>query len=757
MGKVVSNPENKIQSNGKLENDFHNLAEKVNAINDLFAVIEFDPDGYVLSANEGFQKAMGYKLSEVRGKHHSMFLFDEDSLDPNYTSFWSLIKAGNTQEGQFKRQTKKGEAIYLQASYKPIKDEGGAVVKILAIASDITSTKAEQEEYKSTLLAMDKHQAVIEFQPDGTVIKANANFLKVMGYSLEEIVGEHHSIFVDPVYSKSMEYKQFWQSLNAGTCQDEGFKRINKKGEVLWLQARYIPLFDTKGRMLKVVKYATDITEKRKEQEMIEYEMQQMQTELDTRMNQINVACLVSESDLKGNILAVNDKLLEVTQYTREECIGQPHNMFRHPDSPKEVFKEMWSTIGRGQIFRGVIKNRKKDGNPYWVDAIIAPVLGANGKPVKYIGVRYDITEQILKEEEIKNAMEEQAGIIEAIKGIAVGDLSRRVDSDTQIAREVNASLDKLNDLLLSINQSAEVVSKSSDSLLQRSESIKKSSNEVATAISQMAKGAQDQALKTDESSKLVDEVKTTSNSMKLKAEIINKTSENGQKSSDEGIKIINKLVENMGGINFSADQTSKSIEVLTERAEEIARTLNVITDIASQTNLLALNAAIEAARAGDAGRGFAVVAEEIRKMAEDSRRSAVDIEKIIKDVQKDTSSAAKAIESMQASVKNGSTATKDAENIFVEIASSSKETFNHSREILEATNGQRAAIEAVVKNIEQIVVVAEETAAGTQQIASSSQELNAGMIEVTTASTNLTQIAEELKRGVSSFKLLKK
>jgi methyl-accepting chemotaxis protein len=525
------------------------------------------------------------------------------------------------------------------------------------------------------------------------------------------------------------------------------------------LQASYTPISDNDGKVYKVIKYAFDISEKKQvEQEAIEtaQEYEKVKVELETRMDQINVACLVSESDLKGNITYVNDKLLEVTGYTREECIGQPHSMFRHADSPKSVFKDMWSTIGRGNIFRAEIKNRKKNGDPYYVDAIIAPVLGSNGKPIKYIGVRYDITEQKLREQEIQEAMEQQSDVIEVIRAMAKGDLTQRVANGSDVAGEVNGALDNLNDVLNSINQGAEVVSTSSGNLLKRSESIKNSSNEVASAISQMAKGAQDQALRTDESSKLVDGVMTSSKDMQGKADFINKTAKDGQKRSEEGLKIIKNLVENMTGIDSSATKTSESIAILTERAEEIARTLNVITDIASQTNLLALNAAIEAARAGDAGRGFAVVAEEIRKLAEDSRKSAVDIEKIISDVQKDTVSASKAIESMQTSVKEGGTATKDAENIFVEIAGSSDTTFQHSKEILTASNGQKESIEAVVKNIEQIVVVAEETAAGTQQIASSSQELNAGMVEVTDASTQLSKIAEDLKSGIKKFTLTK-
>jgi methyl-accepting chemotaxis protein len=601
--------------------------------------------------------------------------------------------------------------------------------------------------------------ASIEFDPSGNIISANEQFLNTVGYSLKEVKGKHHSIFVSEDYANSNDYRSFWKALAAGDPQSGEFLRFDKTGNEIWLQASYTPISDNDGKVYKVIKYAFDISEKKQvEQEAIEtaQEYEKVKVELETRMDQINVACLVSESDLKGNITYVNDKLLEVTGYTREECIGQPHSMFRHADSPKSVFKDMWSTIGRGNIFRAEIKNRKKNGDPYYVDAIIAPVLGSNGKPIKYIGVRYDITEQKLREQEIQEAMEQQSDVIEVIRAMAKGDLTQRVANGSDVAGEVNGALDNLNDVLNSINQGAEVVSTSSGNLLKRSESIKNSSNEVASAISQMAKGAQDQALRTDESSKLVDGVMTSSKDMQGKADFINKTAKDGQKRSEEGLKIIKNLVENMTGIDSSATKTSESIAILTERAEEIARTLNVITDIASQTNLLALNAAIEAARAGDAGRGFAVVAEEIRKLAEDSRKSAVDIEKIISDVQKDTVSASKAIESMQTSVKEGGTATKDAENIFVEIAGSSDTTFQHSKEILTASNGQKESIEAVVKNIEQIVVVAEETAAGTQQIASSSQELNAGMVEVTDASTQLSKIAEELKAGIKKFTLTK-
>lgn len=719
--------------------------------------------------------------------------------------------------------------------------------------------------------------SVVIINADKIVTFFNAAAERTFGYSRSEVIGKNVKLIV-PIEHQSNHDQYVDSNMYTGANQVVGKGRdlemTRKDGTRFWgnLTLSKVQIGDD----IQYTAFIKDISEQKKAQ----VNQEQLQRELETRMNQINVACIVSESDLKGNIIYVNDKLCDVSQYTREECIGQPHSMFRHADMPKETFKELWSTIGRGQIFRGVIKNRKKDGTPYWVDALIAPVLGPNGKPVKYIGVRYDITETVLKQQELEGQMnaidaalayiefttdgtvvrandlflktmryrldeitgkhhrlfcentytvsreytqfwdnlrngipqvgefkriakdgsevwiqanytpvkdnkgnvlkviklasditeqklrdkqfkEQVTSISDVIQNISQGDLTQRVSLNTTgdvqvMANALNAAIENINNLLLTIGKNADVVSSSSLNMMEKTEGMKRNTGEVASAISQMAKGAQDQATRTDESSKLVEKVKNSSEDMEQKANSINQAAEKGQRGSENGLKTMKVLVNNMNGIKDSAHQTSKSIEILTQRAEEIGRTLNVITDIASQTNLLALNAAIEAARAGDAGRGFAVVAEEIRKLAEDSRKSAVEIEKIIGDVQKDTQAAGKAIDTMQLSVREGNTATNEAETIFQEIATSTQTTFDFSKKIQEASVSQKAAIELVVKNIEQIVVVAEETAAGTQQAASSSQQLNNAMGEITEGSNKLTGVAKELQAGVEKFKLSK-
>ncbi len=777
---------NARSSNGKPEKNSKDLQNHISAVNNAFASIEFDPTGHILSANDQFLNAIGYSINEIKGEHHSIFVSDDYVQSNDYKSFWKSLAAGDHQNGEFKRLGKNGDIVWLQATYTPIPDENGKVVKVIKYAFDVTEKKRIELAAVDTAKEYDQVKVELQTRMDqinvaclvsesdlkGNITYVNDKLLEVTGYTRQECIGQPHSMFRHPDSPKEV-FKDMWSTIGRGNIFRAEIKNKKKNGDPYFVDAIIAPVLGSNGKPVKYIGVRYDITEqKMKEQEVLQAmeeskraeeeatetarKFQAMETELATRMDQINVACLVSESDLKGNITFVNDKLLEVTGYTREECIGQPHSMFRHEDSPKSLFKDMWSTIGRGNLFRGEIKNRKKNGDPYFVDAIIAPVLGPNGKPIKYIGVRYDITEQKIKEQEVQQAMEEQSDVIEVIRAMAKGDLTQRVENDSEVADEVNAALDNLSGVLMNISEGAEVVSRSSDLLQKQTNDMKRNTTEVSTAITQMAKGAQDQAQRTDESSKLVGAVHSTALETEKKAGFINKAAEKGLENSKKGMETVQILVENMGGIEKSANMTSESISILTGRTEEIGRTLKVITEIASQTNLLALNAAIEAARAGDAGRGFAVVAEEIRKLAEGSRKSSDEIEKIIDDVRKDTNAAGKAIEIMEVSVGEGNKSTKEAEKIFQEIALSNEETFGFSKEILEAAAGQKISIDSVVKNIEQIVVVSEETAAGSQQVASSSQQMDTGMMEISKAGDELSSVSAELQAGVQQFKLKK-
>ena len=225
------------------------------------AIIEFDPTGKILSANENFCKALGYEASEIIGKHHSLFVEPEYVRSAEYGEFWNKLGRGEFDAREYKRIGKGGRNVWIQASYNPVKGPKGNVVKVVKVAIDITETKLQNAEFESKLNAISLVQAVIEFTPAGEIITANENFLKTMGYRLDEIKGQHHRMFVEPSYAASSDYQAFWRKLNAGEFIADGFRRIGKGGKEAFLQASYNPILDPNGKVAKVVKFATDITD----------------------------------------------------------------------------------------------------------------------------------------------------------------------------------------------------------------------------------------------------------------------------------------------------------------------------------------------------------------------------------------------------------------------------------------------------------------------------------------------------------------
>jgi methyl-accepting chemotaxis protein len=231
------------------------------ALNRVQAVIEFQLDGTILHANENFLKALGYTLDEVQGRHHSMFCDSAFAGSEAYTQFWERLRAGHYQHGEYKRVGKGGREIWINASYNPVFDADGKPYKVIKFATDVTASKMRNAEYEGKVSAIDKAQAVIEFDMSGHVLTANSNFLDAMGYTLEDIKGEHHRMFCESEYAASVEYKRFWQKLNRGEYDSGRYKRVGNGGKTIWIQATYNPILDMNGTPFKIVKFASDITE----------------------------------------------------------------------------------------------------------------------------------------------------------------------------------------------------------------------------------------------------------------------------------------------------------------------------------------------------------------------------------------------------------------------------------------------------------------------------------------------------------------
>jgi methyl-accepting chemotaxis protein len=231
------------------------------ALNRVQAVIEFQLDGAILHANDNFLQAIGYALDEIQGRHHAMFCEPEFAASEAYKQFWERLRGGHFEQGEYKRVGKGGKEIWINASYNPVFDAEGRPYKVIKFATDVTASRLRNAEYAGKVSAMDKAQAVIEFDMGGHVLTANDNFLDALGYTLEDIQGEHHRMFCETEYASSMEYKRFWQKLNRGEFDSGRYKRVGNGGKPIWIQATYNPIMDMNGKPFKIVKFATDITE----------------------------------------------------------------------------------------------------------------------------------------------------------------------------------------------------------------------------------------------------------------------------------------------------------------------------------------------------------------------------------------------------------------------------------------------------------------------------------------------------------------
>ncbi len=232
------------------------------ALGKSFAIIEFQPDGTIIDANELFCATVGYKLAEIRGKHHSMFVDAAYAGSQEYQGFWARLGQGQFDSGDYQRFGKGGREIWLQASYSPVLNRSGKCARVVKLALDVTAAKLKAADDAGKLKAISRSQAVIEFTPDGKILDVNDNFLAVVGYGRDEIIGGKHSVFVDPDYAASADYRDFWAKLGRGEFIADEFRRVGKGGKAIWIQGCYNPILDSHGRVTKVVKFVTNLTER---------------------------------------------------------------------------------------------------------------------------------------------------------------------------------------------------------------------------------------------------------------------------------------------------------------------------------------------------------------------------------------------------------------------------------------------------------------------------------------------------------------
>lgn len=668
----------------------------LDAIDNAFAIIEFDLLGNILRANANFLQIMGYEKSDLEGKHHRIFCSKTHATSPAYREFWEELASGRHQQGEFARHRKDGREVWLQASYNPILDDAGNPLRIVKIAMDVTDQRLEALSARGKIEAIERSQSVVEFDLSGRVVAANALFREMKDVEAGRETDLTHRDLCDPAYAASDEYASFWDKLVKGEYASGVFKRRRTSGADVWIRATYSPILDLNGRPRRIVQMAHDITDQRR-----------IDAEYEGKVRAIDRAQAIIEFDLAGNVLSANANFLGLMGCTLEEVQGRHHRIFCDPtEAQGENYRAFWEKLARGEFDSGEYKRIRKDGREVWIQATYNPIFDANGKPVKVVKFATDVTE----DKKRNAAFEAKVDAIGRSLAVIEFDLDGKVlFANDNFLRTIGYSLREIVGQHHSMFCSHDYIR----SLEYRDFWLKLNAGEFHSGrfhrvgkydrdiwiqatynpiLDLQGKPSRIVKYAFDVTEQVVMEKAITERAAQMDglAARLSRSIHEITESTDQarGLSLQTKVNAEQG--QDALGEAIESIELIQKSASSISEIVRIITEISGQTNLLAFNAEIEAARAGEHGVGFSVVAGEVRKLAERSATAARDISGLI--------------EQSTAQVSEGTGRSRRARDAFGHIASSVNQTNEAIETIAALASAQQNVSNDVVELVGRLV-----------------------------------------------------
>ncbi|MFK7996319.1 MAG: PAS domain-containing protein [Granulosicoccus sp.] len=597
------------------------LEGKFSAISLTQAIIEFDLDGFILTANDNFLNTVEYSLEEIQGQHHKMFCEDSYTSTAEYADFWAKLKKGEFDAGEYRRVGKNGKEIWINASYNPILDPEGKPYKVAKYATDITESKTLASTTQGKIEAISRAQAMIEFNLDGTIVSANENFLSTLGYTLDEIVGKHHRIFCERAFSESPEYAELWKSLQAGIFDSGEYKRIKKDGSEVWINASYNPLFDADGNPYRVVKFASDVTSQK---------LQSLENK--GKIDAINRAQAVIEFTPEGNIITANEPFLATTGYSLDEIVGQHHRIFCDSDyTSSEDYKAFWAGLKSGDFDTGRYPRMTKRGEKIWLQATYNPVLDMNGNVFKVIKFATNITAQVSVEESVTTIANEFTDntrkITEQATDVADGAQSLGATTEQMNAsvEELSASIDSIaensreaDNVAKNTQNEADLGAKAIERSIESMELINRSSEEISEIV------------------KVISEIASQTNLLAFNAAI------EAARAGEHGL-----------GFSVVADEVRKLAERSSQATKEITKLINESVKRVVQGGEISKEAASAFGKIVDGVSKTTFSISEISTAAQEQQTAARDVSDAIQQIATASETAAFASDSIASATKS--------------------------------------------------------------------------------------------------------